>query len=314
MRDPVDPRFASVPTLFFVIGAQKAGTTWLHQFLNSHPEVNVPALKETNYWRAVEEPGAMGERLRQEADQRRNESIGQRWLRPLLPGRQRKYDRSVTHLLRAHAAPGAPHTAYASALFQSRGRRTRAVGEVCPQYALLSTETYAAMSALAERVRFVYLLRDPVERLISGFRHRLRAVRGAGGFNQSHLDAKVDAALAGRVTHALRLSRYDMAMDRLEAAVPRGDILYLFYEDLFDQTVIDGLCTFLGIGHHAARVDRVVHKGAGGDFEVSVEHRRGLADLLVPTHDRVHGMFDGALPEAWMRSWALTRQGDGVSA
>lgn len=35
---------------FVGIGAQKAGTTWLHKHLSEHPEVNFPAGKEVHYW------------------------------------------------------------------------------------------------------------------------------------------------------------------------------------------------------------------------------------------------------------------------
>mgnify|MGYP001814643827 CR=1 FL=1 len=39
---PVDPRFDDVGCLFFVIGAQKAGTTWLSRYFLEHPHVSVP--------------------------------------------------------------------------------------------------------------------------------------------------------------------------------------------------------------------------------------------------------------------------------
>lgn len=35
-----DPRFGRVERLVFGIGAQKAGTTWLHRYLRAHPEVS----------------------------------------------------------------------------------------------------------------------------------------------------------------------------------------------------------------------------------------------------------------------------------
>lgn len=56
MSDPVDPRFTAAPCIFFVIGAQKSGTTWLHEYFVRHRDVAVPAWKETNYWNRVEAP------------------------------------------------------------------------------------------------------------------------------------------------------------------------------------------------------------------------------------------------------------------
>ena len=37
-------------TLFFCVGAQKSGTTWLHDYLSSHPEVADAPLKEMNFF------------------------------------------------------------------------------------------------------------------------------------------------------------------------------------------------------------------------------------------------------------------------
>jgi len=38
---------------FVGVGAQKAGTTWLHRQLQLHPQVGVPALKEFHYFDSV---------------------------------------------------------------------------------------------------------------------------------------------------------------------------------------------------------------------------------------------------------------------
>lgn len=35
---------------FLGIGAQKAGTTWLHEMLSQHPQLILPAAKELHYW------------------------------------------------------------------------------------------------------------------------------------------------------------------------------------------------------------------------------------------------------------------------
>ena len=35
---------------FFVVGMQKSGTTTLHKWLNSHPEITLPNYKETHFF------------------------------------------------------------------------------------------------------------------------------------------------------------------------------------------------------------------------------------------------------------------------
>ena len=56
-RPAPDPRLRRPACLFYGIGAQKAGTTWVHDYLSGHPQVKVPALfKEQQYWNHVRPP------------------------------------------------------------------------------------------------------------------------------------------------------------------------------------------------------------------------------------------------------------------
>ena len=45
----LDPGAGGLALAFFVLGAQKAGTTSLHDWLSAQPEIGLPALKETHY-------------------------------------------------------------------------------------------------------------------------------------------------------------------------------------------------------------------------------------------------------------------------
>ena len=41
-------------TFIFCVGATKAGTSWLYDYLNSHRECQLPAVKELHYFDALE--------------------------------------------------------------------------------------------------------------------------------------------------------------------------------------------------------------------------------------------------------------------
>jgi hypothetical protein len=41
---------ASTGPTFLGIGAQKAGTTWLHRMLSLHPDIGMPEQKELHFW------------------------------------------------------------------------------------------------------------------------------------------------------------------------------------------------------------------------------------------------------------------------
>ena len=49
-REPRDKRELTLSISFFCIGAQKAGTTWLHEVLRQHPSLCLPIEKEIHFW------------------------------------------------------------------------------------------------------------------------------------------------------------------------------------------------------------------------------------------------------------------------
>lgn len=297
----VDPRFRSAKTIFFVIGAQKAGTTWLQDYAGKHPQISVPTWKELNYWKMLQGDTYLNERLTRLRKSREamHPFIRQMMNRGIIG--DYKMGRGVAAALKVEDNPGVPHTAYADALFQRANRKTKAVGEICPQYASLSEESFATMNALGENVRFVYLLRDPVARLISSLRHRLRHYEKA--VSAENLNQSVSETLAGDLQGPLVGSFYDQHMARLEAVIPSDQIKYVFYEDLFDQSTLASLCAFLGVDAVKGDVETVVHKGSGENSDVADGLVAQLARLLTPTYDNLRTRF-GTLPAAWESSAA----------
>eukprot|EP00562_Extubocellulus_spinifer_P000491 CAMPEP_0178480572 /NCGR_PEP_ID=MMETSP0696-20121128/5767_1 /TAXON_ID=265572 /ORGANISM="Extubocellulus spinifer, Strain CCMP396" /LENGTH=355 /DNA_ID=CAMNT_0020108021 /DNA_START=86 /DNA_END=1153 /DNA_ORIENTATION=- len=49
-REPADKRELTLSISFLCIGAQKSGTTWLHELLSKHPSLCLPAEKEVHFW------------------------------------------------------------------------------------------------------------------------------------------------------------------------------------------------------------------------------------------------------------------------
>ena len=107
---------------FVVIGAMKAGTTSLHEYLSLHPELSMPlAGKELNFFNDDEKW-----------------SEGRDWYR-------RQFDRNASKK-----------------------------GEVSPNYSMYpaSRSVPERMHSLLPEARLIYILRDPIERLLSHVRHQ----------------------------------------------------------------------------------------------------------------------------------------------
>jgi hypothetical protein len=281
----LDPRFARPRTLFFGIGAQKAATTWLDHYLRGHPEICLPLHKELHYWTTLRLPSASNWSVRVEREVRRIEERG-RLRRLLRSPRRRAVDRAwvLSHAMLRAPTPG--HCAYADVLFQAwRGQPV--VGEITPAYALLSAATFAEMAGLGRDVRFVFVMRDPVARLISAVRMSAR---------RRH--AWLGDALRAKM---LKRSRYDLTIRQLEAAVPREQIAYFFYESLFRQAEMDRLCDFLGVAHRPAMFDRKVHADPGTAVRLDREVEARAMEALVPAYDFVRKRFGELVPATWRK-------------
>lgn len=135
---------AQVPLdhVVIAVGAQKCGTIWLSWTLDQHPDIHIRR-KEVHYWDRVRYPysysgptEALFKAAAKQAD---------------LPFGRHAYDNSR----------------YLPALNYGR-MSERIVADITPAYALCTRASFAEMKAIHDDVRFVFLMRDPVERLWSG--------------------------------------------------------------------------------------------------------------------------------------------------
>ncbi|HVX68364.1 MAG TPA: sulfotransferase [Mycobacteriales bacterium] len=175
---------------FFVIGAQKAGTSTLHRLLRQHPEVYMCDPKEPDFFAADQE-----------------------WAR------------------------GAE---WYAALFAAAGDAV-AVGEASTTYAMYPHygEVVHRLTAAVAEPRLVYILREPLARMRSAYRHGL-----AGGTETRPIGEALTAD-----PRYLLTSSYALQLERWLRRVPRERILLLSLEQLRDtpEAVMSRLFGFLGI-------------------------------------------------------------------
>lgn len=295
----LDARFAQPRRLFFGVGAQKSATSWLDKHLRTHPEVCMPVRKEQHYW-TTRRPGAADERLDWVA--RQLDKISKRSLWGKLTRSRRGRDRDEawarTKLMLGPTAPG--HLAYADVLFQ-RYAGEPVVGEVTPEYALLSGEQLREMTTLNEDVRFILIMRDPLGRLKSGLKQNLRKTKGAAAVTSEGLARHMETAVADPRSPGMLRSRYELTIQALEQATSKDKLFFLFYETMFQQSEMDRLADFLGIARRPAPVTQKVHESTYGKVEFSPEAEALALAALAPTYDFVRARFGDAVPGKWHR-------------
>lgn len=291
-----DQRFAALDVLFFVIGAQKAGTSWLQAYLRRHPQVCVPVYKELNYWSTMRGGISAGRMLDRRIAARDKGPALVRLLRGLF---RRDADQSLLLVQKMFEKELPGHRGYADALFQKLDRQ-RIAGELNPQYALLEQATFAEMAALARDVRFAFVMRDPVSRYFSHLKHAVRAEHGESGVTAERVSDLWQRQLAaGPDALCLRRSRYDDTIRKLEAAVRPDRIGYFFFETLFTQAEIDRFCRLIGAGSVSGAFDRVRNRGGGTSIPMRTDLAQATLESLAPTYAYLRDRFGDMIPASW---------------
>lgn len=228
-------------------------------------------------------------------------------------GAQRAGTTTLHHQLRHHPAlflPAVKEVHYFSRHFDrplgwyasrfSDARRGETTGEVTPYY-LFHPEAARRIAALRPQARLIVLVRDPVERALSGYFHSRRLgvepldIEDAFAAETTRLTGAERVLTVPGGKHAshqfhsyLARSRYEEQLARYLALFPRSQLLLLRTEDvLADQpsawrTILD----FLGVDHVPLGDPTLQrNEGAGEASRVGEEFRAHLRARLQPTYD-----------------------------
>jgi hypothetical protein len=276
-------------TLLICIGAQKAGTTWLADYLRLHPQVHMPPIKEVHYFDARFQPAwcaryeeEMLAAFHREAAALTMESCGD----PLV---QQKL-----HVMLLRFRMVSNPNEYLR--FMSWGAQERPVlFEATPDYSMMAQDGFLAMRDIHPDVRLVFLLRNPAERFWSSLK-----------FNRTHnpsfdIDVMFDR-LIGREDFRL-LADYGRTI-REVLKVFQAERLHLeFYEWLFDQASIDRICCFAGIA--PAPADFGERSNVSIEADMPEERRLEAVRAYAHVYREISEYFQGNVPESWKQDISL---------
>src|SRR5215210_6871678 len=247
---------------FIGIGAQKAGTTWLHRNLQAHPEIWMPKEKELHYFdEKIKQRGGLWSRLLggQPVDRRWRRQLGVRFKR--LPRKVSRQD--IAWDLRYFFKR--PSDEWYASLFE-QGRVT---GEATPDYAILEPDTIAHVHELMPQAKIVFMMRSPIERPWSAMDMRLR-LRGqsVGELKDRKFYRRFDNRGSRMRTDYLR------TLENWGAFYPEERIFVGFLEDIhfFPAELLRSLYEFLGVdpSFEPPLTEKKVHSRSAGTMPVKV--------------------------------------------
>ena len=147
---------------FIGIGAQKAGTTWLYENLQAHPQIYMPR-KELQYFNLKFEDGSGAfTRLfgKREADREWRRQVRNR---AIVHFRERPSLQDLLYEIRYYA--GSYNDEWYASLFEPG--RGKVKGEITPAYSVLGKERIAHIYNVMPDAKVILLMRNPIERVWS---------------------------------------------------------------------------------------------------------------------------------------------------
>jgi hypothetical protein len=271
---------------FLVIGAQRAGTTWLYRVLRQHPALWLPPVKELHYFDRLDTKRTILE----PKDRRR---VGLERLLLLDPW-------LINYWL------GARGDEWYASLFRHAQARGLIAGEITPAYSTLNEKILRHIQRMNGKIRLIFVMRDPVERAWS-------AVNNAAQKGVADASTTAKSIERARRSGTAARSAYAETIRRLEAVFPASQIEYCFFDDLRDrpEALISDLLSFLGVDPSPVPVHlpQAVNVAAGST-PIPVEFSREMArDYLPQVHDLCR-RFEGP-PHHWRARYEKLLKGGG---
>lgn len=294
------PPFPDDATMFFCIGGQKAGTTWLYEYLARSPEVHFSPNKELHYFDGIAGRARLSLQIRidivRKMAAKLDADTGKLDRKAL---RQLRQTANLLNIYTGEEGGGARrHGPYLNYLLAGR-RGQKVVADITPSYATLDAEHFADMASIG-RAKFLFILRDPVARMWSQIRMGTAWHLPRGFTPEDHAAAcrKHAETLfeSGRI-HKLERADYARTMAELERAVPEERRLYVFYEDIFDGDAVTRICDFIGIRPLPADTDTRVNEGSS--VPLPDDLRAAFRAAFEPQYQAMSARFGDALPARW---------------
>lgn len=246
------------PIFILGMGAQKAGTTWLHRMLSQQDNVNLGIMKEYHVWDYVY------------ADLQ------------FFGAPVKKPDNAYDAMRRMMQASSETYTKYFQGLLNSDVNVT---GDITPSYAIINELGLEKISSIIKgagfEIKVIFLMRDPVERIWSAVRmdKRKRLKRGQT-VHENFCDLRVKEYL--KSVERVARTDYKTTVNNITKVFSEGEIYFGFYESLFNEQSINRLQDFLGF--NLTNVDFSKRVNPGIPEQMSQETIQLLSEFLAPQY------------------------------
>ncbi|WP_323770616.1 sulfotransferase [Antarctobacter sp.] len=275
-------------TCLICVGGTKCATSWLHDYLSGFPSVAASPLKELHFF---------NRRFTRNAISNMDQLAIQRMVLYLSQKGDLTNHLQTQPLIRAavdRVQMIYDDDAYFGHFARISGPDTRVLCDVTPAYSAMGAEGFDWMRRFCEvqdlRVKVLFVMRDPVERLWSHLRHMQQQtlVKDAAEVWQSALNS----------VPVLARGDYRAIVTALDGCFAPEDLLYQFTETLEQEPLLRRLCDFVGVPYQSAQ------SGARSNVTTVTTPmpeaaRAAFKRALEPQYGFCHARFGTEVPVAW---------------
>lgn len=232
---------------FWGIGAQKAGTSWLYYNLSKTPGFAIPPVKEFHYFDRDTKylsPNFLSKTKAKD----RIISIPylKKAVRSILSSLLKGKMKNVIFSFKWYFSD------YNDEWYKSIFKLYKGIkGEITPSYSMLSKEDIYRMYAMAPDAKLVFMLRNPVDRAWSHFRHIKKRIKG---FTLNDVEEKEIIEFMQSENQELR-SNYLRTLENFTSVFPKEQILIGFYDAIIDapEQLLDEVVEFINAGEETTK-------------------------------------------------------------
>jgi hypothetical protein len=271
---------------FVGIGAQRAGTTWLGNYLNHHPQVCFSPIKELHYFDTIFRPDLCS-RFNDEF-KNLHRSYGQSGII-----RQSPEEILYRQCLQTRIEMIEDPEKYRQYFEQLIKNQHLVFGEITPSYSLLNKNGFQSINQMFPEAKFIFIIRNPCDRFWSHL-----------NFHQSRFS---DFTALDQVENCLNLPQYHLRTDykrtitELFNVVNPDRILIIFFENLFDsnmqQPTLNRITSFLQISQALPDTKSLNETKKN---PLPVEHRKRIFQHFQFVYEFICQNYPEQIPQSWL--------------
>jgi hypothetical protein len=275
---------------FLGIGAQRAGTTWLSKYCREHPQIGMAFPKELHYFDAVYRPdmcASFNKKFKQEFD-----AIQEKKTKGLS-----NYELAYLPFLEQRLNMLNDESLYVSYIQNFALETHKTLGEITPSYSLLTELGFRAIRRLIPRTKFVFILRDPVDRYWS-------QLRFAQLSRKNPFDATENITEYLQKRQFVLRTDYKRTIEELLKVVSIQDVCILFFEHLVDPersaAELKRFCDFLEIDFREGNFKQ--RENSAPEIQLATQKVSTIATRFSYVYDYVFSLFPERIPDRWKKN------------